>query len=95
MSEDIPDHVGEHLPGIEHVVDLSLEPIDAPSAGQTAIWKVARTIAKADQISAVPARFAIPPGQQIRTIADFAGRDASDESLYAYPAVFPFAQQPT
>jgi hypothetical protein len=49
----------------------------------------------ADQISAVPARFAIPPGQQIRTIADFAGRDASDESLYAYPAVFPFAQQPT
>jgi hypothetical protein len=49
LSEDIPDLVGGQLPGIEHVVDLSLEPIDAPHAGKTAIWKVARTIAKSSR----------------------------------------------
>lgn len=46
MAEDVPDEVIERLPGIQVRVDLSLEPIDAPKAGRTAVWKIAREIAR-------------------------------------------------
>ena len=45
LAEDVPDAVGEQLPGIQHLVEIGLEPIHAPKAGLTAAWKIARAIA--------------------------------------------------
>lgn len=41
--EDIPEHVAQALPGIAHLVELSLEPIGAPASALTKL----RTLAKA------------------------------------------------
>jgi hypothetical protein len=49
LPEDIPEDVVPVLPGIQHVVHLTLEPIDAPEAGFKALRKAAKTIAKASR----------------------------------------------
>jgi len=47
LAEDVPEEVSEKLPGIQHLVEVTLEPIHAPKVGKTAAWKAARAIAKA------------------------------------------------
>lgn len=49
VPEEIPEAVTEQYTGIQHVVDLSLEPSSAPPAGMNALWSVARRIAKTAQ----------------------------------------------
>ena len=49
LPEDIPEEVTPLLPGIEHVVHLSLEPIHAPAVGFKMLRKTAKTIAKASR----------------------------------------------
>jgi hypothetical protein len=49
VPEEMPQEVNEKHPGIRYVVDLSLEPGDAPSAGINALWRVAHRIAKLAQ----------------------------------------------
>jgi hypothetical protein len=44
--EDVPEEIAEALPGVAFVVDLSLQPITAPRAGQQALRKIATTIAR-------------------------------------------------
>lgn len=46
ILDDIPHEVSSKLDGVHYIVDLSLEPIDAPAAGETAARKVARAIAE-------------------------------------------------
>jgi hypothetical protein len=45
-EEDIPDEILGTLPGIEHVVYASLEPIGAPKTGHAMLRKLARTVAR-------------------------------------------------
>lgn len=47
LAEDIPEEVAPILPGIQHVVHLSLQPIHAPEAGFKTLRKTAKAIAKA------------------------------------------------
>ena len=49
LPEDIPEEVVPLLPGIQHVVHLTLEPIDAAEAGFKMLRKAAKAIAKASR----------------------------------------------
>ena len=44
--EDVPEEIAEALPGVAFVVDLSLQPINAPRAGHQALRKIATAIAR-------------------------------------------------
>jgi hypothetical protein len=44
--EDVPEEIAEALPGVAFVVDVSLQPINAPRAGQQALRKIATAIAR-------------------------------------------------
>lgn len=46
LAEDVPDEVSDKLPGIQYIVELTLEPIHAPNVGRTALWKAARKFAR-------------------------------------------------
>lgn len=49
----------------------------------------------ADQVGGVPERLAMRTAQQMQTVADLIDAGAADESFEPYPALFPFARQPT
>src|SRR6185312_1088970 len=49
VETELPQQISDTLPGVQFVVEVSLEPTDSAHAGITALWNVARRIAKAAQ----------------------------------------------
>ena len=46
LLEDIPEEIVDLLPGIQHVTELNLEPVDAPKSASTMLRRVAKKLAK-------------------------------------------------